>query len=276
MSTPTTGPRPPTTRISFARLGIVLLGTTLVAGVGVRTISAAVTQPSDPGVTVFAPYVDVTVTPMYPFETPAGPAESNVTLAFVVSGEGAACSPLWGGAYTLDAAASDLQLDRRLSQLRLTGGSAAVSFGGQAGTELATSCTDLAELTAAYRSVVERYELSTIDLDLEGATLSDTAALDRRAQAVRDLQQERADSGDALDVWLTLPVGPSGLTSRGAGCGDGHAQCWRRPGGGEWDDDGLRRRELPCRPRVRSRCSGCRGAEVPGAFGVRCRGPEPR
>ena len=75
-----------------------------------------------PGPTCFSRYVDVTNTPAYPFETPPGPAQSNVTLAFVVSGADDRCAPRWGGAYTLDAASSDLDLDRRISQLRLVGG----------------------------------------------------------------------------------------------------------------------------------------------------------
>ena len=205
----------PTTRISLARVGVVLLSAAVVGVVGVRAIAAAVAVPQTPGSTVFTPYVDVTVTPTYAFETPAGPTESHVVLAFVTSGAGAACEPRWGGVYSLDVAGSELQLDRRLSQLRLTGGSAAVSFGGQRGTELATSCTDTAALTDAYRSVVDRYELTAIDLDLEGATLEDSAGAQRRAVAVRDLQATEHAAGRDLAVWVTLPVAPSGLTASG-------------------------------------------------------------
>ena len=62
----------------------------------------------------------------------------------------------------------DLELDRRIAQLRAAGGDIMVSFGGQANDELALACTDEAELTDAYRDVVERYDATSIDLDIEG------------------------------------------------------------------------------------------------------------
>lgn len=203
------------TRISPARVGVVLLTTVLVGWTGVRAISAAVTEPVQPGPTAFAAYVDVTATPSYPFETPAGPPQSKVVLAFVVSGPGHGCTPTWGGAYTLDQAGTDLELDRRLAQLRLTGGEARVSFGGQRGTELSATCTDPRALRAAYRSVVDRYELTSIDLDLEGTSQGDAAAGARRATAVKAVQDSERAAGRDLSVWLTLPVSPTGLTDQG-------------------------------------------------------------
>ncbi|MDA8437092.1 MAG: hypothetical protein M0Z98_14045 [Actinomycetales bacterium] len=203
------------TRISPARVGIVVLTTVLVGWTGVRAISAAVTEPVHPGPTVFAAYVDVTATPSYPFETPAGPPQSNVILAFVVSGPGHPCTPTWGGAYTLEQAGTGLELDRRLAQLRLTGGEARVSFGGQRGAELSATCTDPEALRAAYRSVVDRYDLTSIDLDLEGTSQGDAAAATRRATAVKAVQDAERAAGRDLSVWLTLPVSPTGLTDQG-------------------------------------------------------------
>jgi len=66
------------TRISLLRVGVVLLCTALVGWTGTRAISAAVSTPPIPGPSIFAAYVDVTATPTYPFETPPGPAQSNV------------------------------------------------------------------------------------------------------------------------------------------------------------------------------------------------------
>ena len=111
-------------RISPLRVAVLLLCTLLVGWFGSRAVSSAVTPVKTPGPSYFAGYVDVTNTPAYPFETPAGPAQSNVTLAFVVAGPDDRCAPTWGGAYTLDTASSDLDLDRRISQLRLVGGQA--------------------------------------------------------------------------------------------------------------------------------------------------------
>ena len=184
-ATPAAVPHARRTRISLVRVGVVLLATAAVSWTGVHAVSALVTTPTTTPPSAFAAYVDVTVTPTYPFETPSGPAQSNVILSFVVAGPDHPCVPMWGGAYTLDGAASDLQLDRRISQLRLTGGQARVSFGGQRGDELASACTDPTALRTAYASVVDRYELTSIDLDLEGAVLADTAGAARRATAVK-------------------------------------------------------------------------------------------
>ncbi len=215
MSSPTVAPGPARTRISPLRVAVLLLCTVLIGWFGTRAISSAVTPVDTPGPTYFSGYVDVTNTPSYPFETPPGPAQSNVTLAFVVSGPDDPCAPMWGGAYTLDTASSDLDLDRRIAQLRLVGGQARVSFGGQAGTELASTCTDPTALADAYQSVVDRYELTSIDLDLEGTSQGDAAAAARRAGAIK-VVQDRASSGERpLAVWLTLPVGPTGLTTEG-------------------------------------------------------------
>ena len=215
MSSPTVAPGRARTRISPLRVAVLLFCTVLVGWFGTRAISSAVTPVDVPGATYFSGYVDVTNTPAYPFETPSGPAQSNVTLAFVVSSPDDRCAPMWGGAYTLDTASSDLDLDRRISQLRLVGGQARVSFGGAAGTELASTCTDPTELADAYQAVVDRYELTSIDLDLEGTSQGDAAAAARRAGAIKVVQDHASSIERPLAVWLTLPVGPTGLTAEG-------------------------------------------------------------
>lgn len=207
--------RAPRQRVSFLRL-LLVVGTVVAVGwAGTVAVSALVGRPGTPGPSVFAAYVDATVTPSYPFETPSDSAGSEVILSFVVAGPEDPCTPTWGGYYTLDEASSALELDRRIAQLRLVGGQVRVSFGGQAGTELAAACTDPEALRDAYRAVVDRYELTHIDLDVEGATLDDAAANTRRAAAIRELQNDADADGRSLAVWLTLPVGHSGLTDAG-------------------------------------------------------------
>lgn len=162
----------------------------------------------------FAGYVDVTATPSYAFEVPTTKAARDVVLSFVVADAEGSCTPSWGSVYTLDEAASTLDLDRRVARLEQLGGEAIVSFGGLTNNELATNCTDARKLEAAYAAVVDRYNLSTIDLDMEGRALS-ASAVERRATAIASLQEDRRAKGDDLAVWLTLPVIPSGLTEEG-------------------------------------------------------------
>jgi chitinase len=66
-------------------------------------------------------------------------------------------------------------------------------------------------LTEAYQSVIGAYQLTAIDLDIEGAALDDFQAGQRRAAAVADLEQAAEAAHRPLSVWLTLPVEPSGL-----------------------------------------------------------------
>lgn len=215
MSISTHTPQRPRTRISWLRVLVVLICTAAVVVVGNRMVSAVITGLDEPDTSVFAAYVDVTAWPPYPFETPSGPEEANVILSFVVADPENACTPSWGGYYSLDEAASEIELDRRISQLRLTGGQARVSFGGQLGTELGTACADIDDLADAYQSVVERYEVTSIDLDLEGATLQDVEGAERRAAAIQQVQERATQSDQTLAVWLTLPVAPTGLTAEG-------------------------------------------------------------
>jgi chitinase len=163
----------------------------------------------------FASYVDVTATPLYPFEQLGSTPSSAVVLSFIVSSTSDPCTPSWGTYYTLDEAAVALDLDRRIARLQQQGGRIAVSFGGAMNSELALGCTDSDKLSGAYKSVIERYNIDTIDLDLENEGLKDAGASERRAVAIANLQKDYRSSGKNLAVWLTLPVAPQGLTEDG-------------------------------------------------------------
>lgn len=216
MTSPQLARAPRRTRISLLRVGLLLAITAAVGWGGFRAVSQIVLVPATPGPSTFSAYVDVTAWPSFAFETPSGPAQSDVILSFIVSDPAKPCVPSWGGYYSLEGAAAEIELDRRVQQLRDVGGDIRVSFGGAANSELALGCTDPESLLDAYRSVVARYDLTTIDLDIEGGALDDAASIERRAAAIATLQAEReADGGIGLAVWLTLPVGPDGLTAAG-------------------------------------------------------------
>jgi chitinase len=204
-----------TRRLSWLRiLGLIAVIVAAVAAtVGFRSVTHH--KPIAAPRSSFMPYVDVTATPQYPFEDASKSTSANLVLGFVVSSKSNACDPSWGGAYSLDQASTAMDLDRRIVRLRERGGQVAISFGGAANSELATGCTDPAQLLAAYRSVVQRYSIYTIDLDIEGAAASAPAVDARRAQAIAALQQAQHKAGKTLQVWLTLPVDPSGLTAAG-------------------------------------------------------------
>jgi chitinase len=204
---------PPPPRLSPLRvLALALVVALALGGAAYAVLGRSGTEPAlaaQP--TTYAPYVDVTLTPTYAFEDPTANPVGDVVLGFVVAQHATdSCTPTWGGAYTLDAANSAMDLDRRIEQMHRQGGRATVSFGGQANTELAVSCTDPGRLAQAYDAVLKRYDVDSIDLDIEGGALADRAANTRRAQAIARLQRTKR-----LEVWLTLPVATEGFTADG-------------------------------------------------------------
>lgn len=202
--------QPVARRLSWTRLGLLSLVVALVAGGSFVSVTDAVGRANPETLSWSVPYVDVTLTPSFQFQDPSANPARTVALAFVVADPEDDCAPSWGGYYSLDQAGSDLELDRRIDQLRSAGGDVMVSLGGQANDELAVACTDTDDLTEAYRDVVERYDLSAIDLDVEGTAVADQRAASRRAEALATVQRERAADGSPLAVWLTVPVARPG------------------------------------------------------------------
>ncbi len=202
-------PRP---HLSFVR---VLLAVLLIVGaiyggsVAIKTKLTATAASRQ--TTFFAPYVDVTLTPTYQFQLPVNDPARQSVLGFVTASSPSTCAPSWGGAYSLGEANQALALGARIAQVQGNGGSVVVSFGGQKHTSRAVACQSPATLARAYESVIKAYDLHTIDLDVEGPALDSFAAEQRRAAAVRILEQDAAKAHRRLNVWLTLPVEPNGL-----------------------------------------------------------------
>jgi cellulose synthase/poly-beta-1,6-N-acetylglucosamine synthase-like glycosyltransferase/chitodextrinase len=202
----------PKRRLSLLR---VLVALVVLAGVGyggyVTVQHRVVTAATVTRQTWFAPYADVTLTPTYQFQSPADDAARQTVLGFVVAQPKAACTPSWGGAYTLAQADQSLAMSSRIAQVQQDGAQPIVSFGGQAHTSLDVACASTSALTSAYQTVIDRYHLTTIDLDIEGAALNNFGAEQRRAAAIAQLEQTAKQQRRKLAVWLTLPVEPSGL-----------------------------------------------------------------
>ena len=108
-----------------------------------------------------------------PVQLPSANPVSSVYLAFIVSAKSQPCTPTWGTYYTLAAAEQSLNLDARTAEVRAQGGAVNVSFGGQANSELAVGCTNPAQLVNAYLAPIQRYHATTMDFDIEGATLAE-------------------------------------------------------------------------------------------------------
>ncbi|SEL14742.1 cellulose binding domain-containing protein [Streptacidiphilus jiangxiensis] len=175
--------------------------------------SAAVTAVAGTGSVpgAAAPYVDLGAYPTPSLTTlAANSGLKQFSLAFVINGS-TPCSASWFGAYDATSGWDKADIDA----FRATGGDVRVSFGGANGTELAQSCTTVAALQDQYQKVVDAYGLDRIDFDIEGTAVTDHASIDRRSQALAQLQAAEAAKGRDLRISLTLPVLPSGLTADG-------------------------------------------------------------
>lgn len=84
-----------------------------------------------------------------------------------------------------------------------------VSFGGEAGKELANVIDDPVRLEAAYQRVIDEYKFTWLDFDIEGNNLNQGRQdSDRRNTALVRLQKKNP----GLIVSYTLPVDPNGLS----------------------------------------------------------------
>ena len=126
--------------------------------------------------------------------------EKYYTLAFLISQSG--CTPDWE-----DGGSSLGTFNSQISALQAAGGNVIISSGGAGATELAQTCTNVSQLTAAYQNVVNTNGSTRLDFDIEDSVLADTAATSLRDQALAALQAQ----DPAVQVDFTLGVSPQGL-----------------------------------------------------------------
>jgi hypothetical protein len=106
-----------------------------------------------------------------------------------------------------------------IASLRAMGGDAIPSFDGYSadhgGTEIADSCTSVQAIAAGYEQVITTLGVTRLDMDVESNSLSNTAGITRRNQAIALTQQWAAANGIPLQIQYTLPVEQYGLDSNG-------------------------------------------------------------
>lgn len=160
----------------------------------------------------FAPYQDISLygAPSLQSVTQST-GQKDYTLAFIT---GNGCNAEWGGTVPLNQTSTYLQhLDSDISYIRSQGGNIIISFGGQAGQELAQTCTDVSSLQAQYQAVINQYKVTHLDFDIEGGAQGDATTYDRRNTALAALQA--ANSG--LTISFTLASLTTGLLSDSLG-----------------------------------------------------------
>ncbi|GAB6284997.1 MAG: hypothetical protein STSR0009_11980 [Methanoregula sp.] len=155
---------------------------------------------------VFAPYTDTVRYP--PFSLTDMAQKTGVmyyTLAFITSDS--AGNPAWAGVVPL----SQMNYRDQVTALRAMGGDVIISFGGANGVELAQAASDAGTLAGKYQAVIDAYNVTWVDFDIEGAAVAQPASVDLRNKAIRILQEKNPN----LKVAYCLPVIPYGLTADG-------------------------------------------------------------
>ncbi len=127
-------------------------------------------------------------------------------LAFITQNQwdAAHCYPAWGGLPSL--ALKDKFYQKETQYLQSKNGSVGVSFGGENGVSIESTCTP-AELVQVYQSAFDIYNAAFIDFDIEGGALGDTAANTKRFNALKTLQAQNSKA----KVSLTLPANTDGF-----------------------------------------------------------------
>ncbi|MFL5928058.1 MAG: chitinase, partial [Gaiellaceae bacterium] len=139
------------------------------------------------------------------------------TLAFLETLSKTSCSLAWDGDRAQPVSAGKYATD--IVSLRGMGGDVIPSFGGwsadQGGTEIADSCKDVNAIAAAYESVITTYNVTRLDMDIEGRSLTNTAGIDRRSKAIKLLQDWALTNGRTVQIQYTLPTSRTGLEATG-------------------------------------------------------------
>ena len=172
---------------------------------------------------VFAPFVDMTLTTSQPGYgaggTPYLPKLSEDTgikffnLGFIQSAGGVENGMVkwgWASIKELSEGSSHEQyigLKKSIKDLRAIGGDVIISFGGLNGIPFWKATQDVDVLANTYRELIDGYGLTRIDLDIEGDARDKQSNI-ANAKAIKKVQEETG-----VEVVLTVPVLPEGLTS---------------------------------------------------------------
>ena len=195
-----------------SKLLVVATAALLVAAGGSGASAAGTALPAH----VYAPYFETWTSDSISSVAQASGAR-YFTLAFLQTLSKSSCTLAWNGDKAQTVPAGRYVAD--IATLRGMGGDVIPSFGGwsadQGGTEIADSCKDVNAIAAAYEQLIATYDVTRLDMDVEGRSLSRTDGIDRRNKAIKLIEDWAAAHGRPLQIQYTLPTTPQGLESTG-------------------------------------------------------------
>lgn len=166
---------------------------------------------------VFAPYFEMydTSTDLAALSQQSG--ARYLSLAFLQTAASGSCTAYWNGDTTKPIAPSSYGSD--IAAIQANGGNVIPSFGGYAAdttsTDIADSCTSVPAIAQVYESLITTYHVPRIDLDVEANSLTNTAGINRRNEAIAMTEAWAAAHHRRIEFSYTLPTFPTGLTSSG-------------------------------------------------------------
>jgi len=166
---------------------------------------------------VFAPYYEMydTSTDLAALSQQSG--SRYLSLAFLETAASGSCTAYWDGDITEPIAPSSYGSD--IADIQAHGGNVIPSFGGYTAdttnTDIADSCTSVPAIAQVYESLITTYNVPRIDLDVEADSLTDTAGINRRNEAIAMVEAWAAAHHRRIQFSYTLPTFPTGLTSSG-------------------------------------------------------------
>jgi Glycosyl hydrolases family 18 len=194
---------------------LAALAAATVTTIGLAAPGASADSRPGPGLPqhVFAPYFET-------YDTSAGPAalaqQSGarfLSLAFLETAQAGSCTAYWNGDTSEPISQASFGSD--IAAIQASGGNVIPSFGGftadTTGTELADSCSSVSSIAQVFESLITTYNVPRIDLDIEGDSVTNTAGINRRNEAVAQTEAWAAAHGRNIQFSYTLPTFPTGL-----------------------------------------------------------------
>jgi hypothetical protein len=136
-----------------------------------------------------------------------------LSLAFLQTAQAGSCTAYWDGDPAKPIASTTFGAD--IATIQAHGGNVIPSFGGftadTTGTELADSCASVPAIAQVFESLITTYNVPRIDLDIEGNSVSNAAAIDRRNKAIALTEAWAKANHRDIQFSYTLPTFPTGL-----------------------------------------------------------------
>jgi hypothetical protein len=194
---------------------------TAAATIGLASTGLAAASASTGGATplpahVFAPYFEAYDTSGgSPYTLSKESGAKYLSLAFLQTAKAGSCTAYWNGDTSTPIAKSSFGAP--IAAIQNAGGNVIPSFGGYSadstGTDIADSCPNVSKIAAVYEKVITTYNVPRIDLDIESDSLTDTAGINRRNEAVAQVEAWAKANGRSIQFSYTMPSTTTGMTS---------------------------------------------------------------